>query len=212
MEQYNLIQMKKKHVMNLMNSSWEEEAFAEDSMGPLGGFVWPPRSYSCSFCNREFRSAQALGGHMNVHRRDRAKLKQSPDPINDVVCHENHSLNLPNVKHQYEACKDGTTSCFSTMLYQENSFVHNCMHVSPPPPSSPRKTASEENTRKGKPMLQYDDDMISCSSKRAKKTGVPSSQLFQKLCSSDGITNIQKTSSMEDIDLELRLGDPPEVK
>ncbi|XP_031106935.1 probable transcriptional regulator RABBIT EARS [Ipomoea triloba] len=39
--------------------------------------AWPPRSYSCSFCKREFRSAQALGGHMNVHRRDRAKLKRS---------------------------------------------------------------------------------------------------------------------------------------
>ncbi|KAK8671778.1 hypothetical protein V6N13_038363 [Hibiscus sabdariffa] len=48
--------------------SWEERLFAE--------CIWPPRSYSCSFCDREFRSAQALGGHMNVHRRDRAKLKQ----------------------------------------------------------------------------------------------------------------------------------------
>ncbi|RCV18341.1 hypothetical protein SETIT_3G293200v2 [Setaria italica] len=55
--------------------SWEERAFAEDSAGPLGGCIWPPRSYTCSFCGREFRSAQALGGHMNVHRRDRARLK-----------------------------------------------------------------------------------------------------------------------------------------
>ncbi|XP_057522433.1 probable transcriptional regulator RABBIT EARS [Amaranthus tricolor] len=38
--------------------------------------IWPPRSYSCSFCKKEFKSAQALGGHMNVHRRDRALLKQ----------------------------------------------------------------------------------------------------------------------------------------
>ncbi|OVA15580.1 zinc finger protein [Macleaya cordata] len=60
------------------DSNWEEQAFAEDSAGPLGGFIWPPRSYSCSFCGREFRSAQALGGHMNVHRRDRARLKESP--------------------------------------------------------------------------------------------------------------------------------------
>ncbi|KAG6532571.1 hypothetical protein ZIOFF_006420 [Zingiber officinale] len=42
-----------------------------------GGFsIWPPRSYFCSFCKREFKSAQALGGHMNVHRRDRARLRQ----------------------------------------------------------------------------------------------------------------------------------------
>ncbi|KAE8703048.1 putative C2H2 and C2HC zinc fingers superfamily protein [Hibiscus syriacus] len=44
----------------------------------LAGFSWPPRSYTCSFCKREFRSAQALGGHMNVHRRDRARLRTSP--------------------------------------------------------------------------------------------------------------------------------------
>ncbi|KAG2309276.1 hypothetical protein Bca4012_081804 [Brassica carinata] len=57
-------------------SSWEELAFAEDD---AAGSLWPPRSYACSFCRREFRSAQALGGHMNVHRRDRARLKQSDD-------------------------------------------------------------------------------------------------------------------------------------
>ncbi|KAG6490068.1 hypothetical protein ZIOFF_051350 [Zingiber officinale] len=38
--------------------------------------TWPPRSYSCAFCRRGFKSAQALGGHMNVHRRDRALLRR----------------------------------------------------------------------------------------------------------------------------------------
>ncbi|CAN6471656.1 unnamed protein product [Victoria cruziana] len=64
-------------------SSWEEQAFAEDSSGLLGGCIWPPRSYSCTFCRREFRSAQALGGHMNVHRRDRARLRRSPSLQNE---------------------------------------------------------------------------------------------------------------------------------
>ncbi|XP_055832256.1 transcriptional regulator SUPERMAN-like [Solanum dulcamara] len=45
---------------------------------------WPPRCYTCSFCKRGFKSAQALGGHMNVHRRDRAKFlmmrHHSPSP------------------------------------------------------------------------------------------------------------------------------------
>lgn len=77
--------------MNPYGDSWEEQAFAEDAAGALGGCVWPPRSYSCSFCRRDFRSAQALGGHMNVHRRDRARLKQSPNP--EVVPHQNHALN-----------------------------------------------------------------------------------------------------------------------
>ncbi|KAJ3706311.1 hypothetical protein LUZ61_010016 [Rhynchospora tenuis] len=50
------------------------------SNGVIGGFSWPPRSYGCSFCKREFRSAQALGGHMNVHRRERARLRQYSPP------------------------------------------------------------------------------------------------------------------------------------
>ncbi|KAL6142156.1 hypothetical protein ACLB2K_060439 [Fragaria x ananassa] len=79
-------------------SSWEEQAFAEDAAGPLGGCIWPPRSYSCSFCRREFRSAQALGGHMNVHRRDRARLKQSPNEQNVETTHHHHGL--PDQDHQ----------------------------------------------------------------------------------------------------------------
>ncbi|CAI9778754.1 unnamed protein product [Fraxinus pennsylvanica] len=34
-------------------------------------------SYECIFCKKSFSSAQALGGHMNIHRKDKAKLKQS---------------------------------------------------------------------------------------------------------------------------------------
>ncbi|XP_044978876.1 probable transcriptional regulator RABBIT EARS [Hordeum vulgare subsp. vulgare] len=59
------------------SSSWEEQAFARDAAADL--LVWPPRSYSCTFCRREFRSAQALGGHMNVHRRDRARLRHGDE-------------------------------------------------------------------------------------------------------------------------------------
>ncbi|KAM1126098.1 hypothetical protein ACFX2B_040821 [Malus domestica] len=82
----------------LMSSSssrtWEEKAFAEDAAGhgPLGGCIWPPRSYSCSFCMREFRSAQALGGHMNVHRRDRARLKQCFNPNITATTHDHHHI------------------------------------------------------------------------------------------------------------------------
>ena len=75
-----------------IGDSWEEQAFAEDAAGPLGGCIWPPRSYTCTFCRREFRSAQALGGHMNVHRRDRARLKQSPNSNTSHLVSPNSSL------------------------------------------------------------------------------------------------------------------------
>ncbi|KAF3788198.1 putative transcriptional regulator RABBIT EARS [Nymphaea thermarum] len=79
-------------------SSWEEQAFAEDCSGLLGGCIWPPRSYSCTFCRREFRSAQALGGHMNVHRRDRARLRRSPSLQNEGSHNPCGFLDL----HQYQ--------------------------------------------------------------------------------------------------------------
>ncbi|KAG0497744.1 hypothetical protein HPP92_002435 [Vanilla planifolia] len=33
------------------------------------------RSYDCIFCKRGFSTAQALGGHMNIHRKDRAQSR-----------------------------------------------------------------------------------------------------------------------------------------
>ncbi|XP_075483805.1 uncharacterized protein LOC142523959 [Primulina tabacum] len=56
------------------DDSWVIRAFEKDTAGNMLGCTWPPRFYTCTFCRREFRSAQALGGHMNVHRRDRVKL------------------------------------------------------------------------------------------------------------------------------------------
>ncbi|XP_045827465.1 zinc finger protein 10-like [Trifolium pratense] len=101
------LQTKRKYSMsnsNLVNpsssscygDSWEEQAFAEDAAGvSLGGCIWPPRSYSCSFCRREFRSAQALGGHMNVHRKDRARLKESSSsPQNEKILYHHHHHEL----------------------------------------------------------------------------------------------------------------------
>lgn len=62
-------------IMRMWNSLGEQ-SFAKDTKNTAS------RSYTCTFCRRMFRSAQALGGHMNIHRRDRANLLrcgQEPD-------------------------------------------------------------------------------------------------------------------------------------
>ncbi|PIN04044.1 hypothetical protein CDL12_23428 [Handroanthus impetiginosus] len=41
------------------------------------------RSYECGFCKRGFNTAQALGGHMNIHRRDRARNKDTKKNSNE---------------------------------------------------------------------------------------------------------------------------------
>ncbi|KAJ8747142.1 hypothetical protein K2173_001699 [Erythroxylum novogranatense] len=127
----------------LHDDSWEEQAFAEDAAGPLGGFIWPPRSYSCSFCRREFRSAQALGGHMNVHRRDRARLKQSPNPDNEILHHEhpNH-LNNPNSSLGFQYSPHMYTLVYNHNL---NNYVHGAIPSSSTPSRVSSSTPTQEN-------------------------------------------------------------------
>ncbi|CAL4903513.1 unnamed protein product [Urochloa decumbens] len=48
-----------------------EEAAAVSPPPPADASPRP--YYECVFCKRGFTTAQALGGHMNIHRRDRAK-------------------------------------------------------------------------------------------------------------------------------------------
>ncbi|KAG0466552.1 hypothetical protein HPP92_018132 [Vanilla planifolia] len=60
--------------------SWEEPSFSNHWADLSFASGWSLRSFICTFCRREFRSAQALGGHMNIHRRDRALLNQAYSP------------------------------------------------------------------------------------------------------------------------------------
>lgn len=55
------------------------------------GFSWPRRHFTCNFCNKEYKSAQALGGHMNIHRRDKARLGLASSSSID-----HHQLQYPN--------------------------------------------------------------------------------------------------------------------
>ncbi|CDP03721.1 unnamed protein product [Coffea canephora] len=75
---------------------WDHAKFSYEKHGAYG-FSWQQRSYRCSFCNKEFRSAQALGGHMNIHRRERARMRLSPssDGLNSTP-HTNPNFSSPS--------------------------------------------------------------------------------------------------------------------
>lgn len=70
----------------------EEDATALTPPAPAAS---PRPYYECAFCKRGFTTAQALGGHMNIHRRDRAKpTRDSPSVITmvsrNVECYNNY--------------------------------------------------------------------------------------------------------------------------
>ncbi|XP_058208198.1 transcriptional regulator SUPERMAN-like [Rhododendron vialii] len=194
------------------NSSWEEQAFAYNS-----GFVWPPRSYSCSFCKREFRSAQALGGHMNVHRRDRARLKLLVSPQNEVVHQLNHDTPSQVCYENSNLDPSGNPSFLSTSPHG---------HYSPSRISPDSKTAGEKGTRRedfvennlfvgrnsvisqNRPCGFDVDQEVICSSHKRHKTSSTVSSSFQRCCLQSEVLGL-KTGSLEELDLELRLGDPP---
>ncbi|KAK1437311.1 hypothetical protein QVD17_03102 [Tagetes erecta] len=49
------------------------------------------RSYECIFCKRGLTSAQALGGHMNIHRKHRAK--SSPNCLSNNNSNKQEDIN-----------------------------------------------------------------------------------------------------------------------
>ncbi|GMH22602.1 hypothetical protein Nepgr_024445 [Nepenthes gracilis] len=97
------------------DDSWELRAFKEGANN-IAAATWPPRSYACTFCNREFRSAQALGGHMNVHRRDRARarlsrthIEHNPTKFNPPAPPSSTLINSPNYQEYFMANNEGLT-------------------------------------------------------------------------------------------------------
>lgn len=212
--------------MTPYGDSWEEQAFAEDAAGTLGGCVWPPRSYSCTFCRREFKSAQALGGHMNVHRRDRARLKQSSNSQGDVA-------GVVPQPHALTAC-----TSFDAVPYSPTFLYGNPSPNPNPPPSWSSFLSEKRDHDYGKKRSRSrvekedcvteldlskslslvvcnnrretsDEEVASCKRRRI-ETDLPLSEVERCV---DGESEVMiKVCPVEELDLELRLGNAPKVK
>ncbi|KAK1430412.1 hypothetical protein QVD17_13121 [Tagetes erecta] len=80
-----------------MGSDTSSDQETSRSVSPNSSKEGVGRSYECNFCKRGFTNAQALGGHMNIHRKDKAKAKQN-NKSNIIKDHSNivssKSLNL----------------------------------------------------------------------------------------------------------------------
>ncbi|XP_076917117.1 transcriptional regulator SUPERMAN-like [Bidens hawaiensis] len=156
---------------NVLKSTNKESTFGE--------FSWPPKSYTCSFCKREFRSAQALGGHMNVHRREKAKLRQINPQRYLSLFHPQSQFLDQNPKPNFTTCLSSNTS-FPTMF---PPFTYSCCrpHV---------LCLSKPEARTRKPDLMEDSSHGKEGMINVKKLDI----------------GLLVEPKFDDLDLELRLG------
>lgn len=162
------------------------------SNGVAGGFSWPPRSYTCSFCKREFRSAQALGGHMNVHRRDRARLRQSPpwvaqssnpNPNPDLDDHNPNSSTSNPTKLPPFTCVFPSLNSSSS-----SSSSHACFA---PPSSSPSPSTNQARI--------YELAASSADPSRSKEDGLRRKQALTELFSAGTLKDYVVDRDRDDI-------------
>ncbi|CAI0470645.1 unnamed protein product [Linum tenue] len=92
------------------------------------------KSYTCAFCKRGFSNAQALGGHMNIHRKDRAKLKEAAEDL-----YRNQTLLSLDI-----SSRDTSSSSTSPPPSEDALGIINTTQPPPPPPQPVMETEREQ--------------------------------------------------------------------
>ncbi|KAK3226321.1 hypothetical protein Dsin_006183 [Dipteronia sinensis] len=172
----------------------------QNSSSDRGGHV--NKSYTCAFCKRGFSNAQALGGHMNIHRRDRAKLRQfAVENLLSLDITKTNNLIIddepPDVDHASEEKMNENT------ITEYSSEVKSCTT-----PNKRSCTSLSEDGIEELQQLPFFAETPSASGDHIKKAA------SSRSCSKE---NEEKRiqlrhsdhSSQVELDLELRLGPEP---
>ncbi|XP_061361446.1 probable transcriptional regulator RABBIT EARS [Gastrolobium bilobum] len=190
------------------DESWEVRAFAEDTRNMMGT-TWPPRSYTCTFCRREFRSAQALGGHMNVHRRDRARLHQpqypAASPNTTTTTTTTTSSNYSHFPPHQELVANGGL-CLFYHLPSPNTHSHSAtLNACGESPSTLLSVSSypQNNIIMMMPTCSPSFDMARAASSAAGINGFSS---YSSKGDEPTNSSTNRGQHHEELDLELRLG------
>lgn len=102
------------------------------------------RSYDCVYCKRGFNTAQALGGHMNIHRKDRAA--RNPKPNNNLNDTTTSSFN-PNKAAAGNLDRHNNTTLNVPMYYHHQVSTGGRGSHHPPPPAFHHHQASQLSYR-----------------------------------------------------------------
>ncbi|KAL5784743.1 hypothetical protein ACOSQ2_007135 [Xanthoceras sorbifolium] len=149
------------------------------------------RSYECTFCKRGFTNAQALGGHMNIHRKDRAKNKK-------VTGSSFSSKHMTGMNEEYMNPRFmATISSEQAEYYQIPEAQRNYFTYYQPSVSSPINPHA----------YQYGSDFIQPRSQYSLTTNDQERILGANL----RLGNSSKCAEdkEDEVDLELRLGHNP---
>lgn len=149
------------------------------------------RSYECTFCKRGFTNAQALGGHMNIHRKDRAKAKQTTGPSfitsNPMLTHEDY------MNPRYIAPISSDTSRHSPVFESQRNYLRYYQ----PSASNPRNPPAYNVPRSESLSMMNEDQLLGANL----SLGIGPSCV-------DEDNEVMRRGTVEEagLDLELRLG------
>ncbi|KAK7277527.1 hypothetical protein RJT34_22541 [Clitoria ternatea] len=175
------------------------------------------RSYECVFCRRGFTTAQALGGHMNIHRKDRANkakptFNHNRSTSSSKIDYESNYADLGlfsainqshlaggNNSYYYSTAPDPEVDTNNYNYYHQLYFPsHACgTRSSSPSHVEYSKVLSVENQRD--PQVLFGQDW--------RQRGL--SLYANPFCVHESKNKVENSSEEDDLDLELRLGHYP---
>ncbi|OAP09867.1 ZFP11 [Arabidopsis thaliana] len=204
--------MKRTHLASFSNRDKTQEEEGEDGNGDnrvimnhyknyeAGVIPWPPKNYTCSFCRREFRSAQALGGHMNVHRRDRAKLRQIPSWLFEP----HHHTPIANPNPNFSSSSSSST----TTAHLEPSLTNQRSKTTPFPSS--RFDLLDSTTSYGGLMMDREKNKSNVCSREIKKSAIDACHSVRCEISRGDLMN-KKDDQVMGLELGMSLRNPNQV-
>ncbi|XP_024190896.1 transcriptional regulator TAC1-like [Rosa chinensis] len=182
--------MERNHSVKKLDLKWT----SDDQISSLG----QAKSYACTFCKRGFSNAQALGGHMNIHRRDRARIRQYSEDQNQLSTDEVKNSSTA-AHHDPPRANNSEEKTSSHLELKGTSMILR-------KPSYPFSTRSEDHE-----IVVRSKGKMGSSEDVQPQLQLPFNFEEPVLASDNLAGHTNGCGEVEELDLELRLGsEPPE--